>query len=361
VRIAGAVATGVAAIGLMTGLGAMSPAAAAESTGTATGTASPAPTASPPTASPPTASPPTPPSASAAASTVTGRIDRQSSTSSQLEVTFSAIGLAAGQSIALNTVQLFIDGTPVTTKATPIGGTAASPNTEVTRTAVLVVDVSGSMKGAGIDGAKKAALAFLGAVPPDVRVGLVVVSTAARLVAAPTTDRTALAADIAGLVAGGNTALYDGVLLAEQTAGADGSRTIVLLTDGHDDGSKTTLTTALAAATTSGAVIDAVSFGTAAAQVQPLQQLTGAAGGRLLATSQAQDFAPAFRRAAQDIATQVLVTAQVPPQFAGQSVTVSVRALAGNTTITDSAAFELARAAATTAAAKPPSIVSAGP
>jgi hypothetical protein len=112
-------------------------------------------------------------------------------------------------------------------------------------------------------------------VPPDVSVGLVTVSTTASLVAAPTTDRAVLATDINGLTAAGGSALYDATLLAERAAGTTGSRTIVLLTGSRDDSSKATLAQTVSTAQLSGAVVDAVSFGTAAAQVAPLQQLAG--------------------------------------------------------------------------------------
>jgi tight adherence protein B len=304
-------------------------------------------------------------SASPASVGVTGRIQSQSSKGNQLQVTFSAVGLAAGQSINLDSVQVFLDQTPVPATAVALDtNPVPSASPDVTRTAVLVVDISGSMRGAGLAGAKQAANAFLAAVPPDVQVGLITVSTTASVVAAPTTNRAVVAADVNALVATGNTALYDGTLLAEKTVGTTGSRTIVLLTDGHDDGSKASLAEAVASASDSGATLDAVSFGTAAAQVAPLQQLTAAAGGRLLATEQAADFAPAFRRAAQDIATEVLITAQVPSQFDGKSVTVSVDAVAGGTTITDSAAYSLSAGSVTapTKTAPPPvSVTAAGP
>jgi tight adherence protein B len=271
----------------------------------------------------------------------TGRIESQSSEPGQLSVTFSAIGLPAGQSVDLTSVRVFLNGTPVDSSAMAVGSATTSAMPEATRTAVLVVDVSNSMKGAGLTGAQTAARAFLKAVPPDVSVGLVTVSTTASLVAAPTTDRAVLATDINGLTAAGGSALYDATLLAERAAGTTGSRTIVLLTGSRDDSSKATLAQTVSTAQLSGAVVDAVSFGTAAAQVAPLQQLTAASGGRLLATRLAADFAPAFRSAAQDISTEVLITAQVPTQFAGQGVTVAVSARAGNTTVTDSAAFQL--------------------
>jgi tight adherence protein B len=283
------------------------------------------------------------PTASAATPSVspTGRIESQSSKPGQLDVTFSAIGLPTGESVDLASVHVFLNGTPVDSTAMAVGGTIASAVPETSRTAVLVVDTSIAMKGAALAGAQAAALAFLKAVPTDAKVGLVTVSTIASLVAAPTTDRATLTADINSLTANGGTALYDATLIAERAVGTMGSRTIVLLTGSRDDSSKSSLPQAVSAAQLSGAVIDAISLGTIATQVAPLQELTAASGGRLLTTQQAAEFAPAFRSAAQDISTEILITAQVPAQFAGQGVTVAVTAKAGNTTVSDSAAYQL--------------------
>ena len=285
----------------------------------------------------------TAPSASSPDVAPTGQIVHLSSSPGELQVLFSAAGLGTGQSIDPASVQLTLDGRPLHVGVRAIG---ATPPPQVVRTAMLVVDISGSMQAGGLTGAKQAADVFLHAVPTDVQVGLVTVSTAATVVAKPTTDRAALEADVGALTANGNTALYDGVLLALRALGTTAaSRTIVLLTDGHDEGSATTLgQVAQAVQRSAGVVVDAVSFGTASAQVAPLQQLTSVSGGRILATDQAGDFAPAFLRAARDIATQVLVTASVPASLAGRSVNVQVRARVGNSTLSDSAFVSLVAA-----------------
>ncbi|MDQ1541374.1 MAG: von Willebrand factor type domain, partial [Actinomycetota bacterium] len=182
-RPAGALATGIAAASLV--LGPFAATAVAATAVADSGTPTPAASAS----------------ASTVASAPTGRIESQVSKVGQLQVTFSAVGLAPGQSIDLSSVRVFLDTTPIDATATVIGGAVTSAAPQVARTAVLVVDISGSMKGPGLDGAKKAAQAFLGAVPPDVKVGLITVSTAAALVVPPTTDRVAVAKQIAALVA----------------------------------------------------------------------------------------------------------------------------------------------------------------
>lgn len=308
-------------------------------TGTLTGTAAAA-VAAP---SAPSVASASPGSSSSGAAATGGRIVQLTTDPGSIQVLFSAVGLANDQSIDPSSVQLSANGVALSATAKAVG---ATPPPQVVRTAMLVVDISGSMKGAGIDGAKAAAGAFLDAVPSDVKVGLVTVSTTATLVASPTTDRAAVRAKVAALQATGNTALYDGTLLALQTLGTVGSRTIVLLTDGHDEGSIATLAQVVAAEKASGgAVLDAVSFGTASAQVEPLQQMTAAAGGRVISTTKAGDFAPAFRQAAKDIATEVLITGKVPASLAGKSVTIQVTANAGGRAISDTAFTPLANAA----------------
>ena len=268
-----------------------------------------------------------------------GHIMQVAADDTMVRLLFRASGLGADQSLDPASVRVDLDATTVPAHATVVG---TAPGKQVARTAMLVLDVSGSMRGAGIAGARQAATAFLDAVPADVKVGLVTVSTTATVAVPPTTNRSVMRNRVAGLQAIGNTALYDGTLLALHQLGSDGSRTIVLLTDGHDEGSRTTigqLVTAIRAA--NGVSVDAVSFGTAAAQVAPLQQLTSAAGGRILATNEADDFAAAFGQAAHDIATELLVTVNVPKAFAGRAVNVTVTALAGGTRIGDTVFSDL--------------------
>src|SRR5205807_4637871 len=112
---------------------------------------------------------------------------------------------------------------------------------KIDRSAMLVIDTSGSMAGAGIVGAKSAADAFLNAVPADVKVGLVTFSDRPALQTAPTTNRAAIRTAISRLRANGETALYDGVALALHTLGTTGARNVVLLTDGADTKSRTKL------------------------------------------------------------------------------------------------------------------------
>jgi Mg-chelatase subunit ChlD len=115
-----------------------------------------------------------------------------------------------------------------------------------------------------------------------VSVGLVTFAEQARLVVPPTTDRTAVRRALAGMRPAGNTALYDGLLVALQAQAGPGQRSVVLLSDGEDTSSTATLAAAGSALRASGASVDLVSFGTEGGQRAALDQLAVAAGGRVM-------------------------------------------------------------------------------
>ena len=106
---------------------------------------------------------------------------------------------------------------------------------------MLAVDTSGSMRPA-IDAAKAAANEFVASMPADVRIGVETFGDAVTVLTPPTTDRALLIEQINGIVASGNTALYDAVVTASQqfTPGIE-NRVLVVLSDGKDEGSTATL------------------------------------------------------------------------------------------------------------------------
>ncbi|HEX6237622.1 MAG TPA: vWA domain-containing protein, partial [Acidimicrobiales bacterium] len=113
---------------------------------------------------------------------------------------------------------------------------------------MLVFDTSGSMEGPPLDAARRAAAAFVGAMPPEVRVGVVSFGPSPTLLTPPTPDRTHVNAQIQSLVAAGETALYDAVThAASQFSPGASDRAIVLLSDGGDTVSGAALDDAVAA------------------------------------------------------------------------------------------------------------------
>lgn len=114
--------------------------------------------------------------------------------------------------------------------------------------AVLAIDVSQSMSKTDVlpsrlEAAKTAAQAFLDKLPPELRVGLVTFAGSAKLLVAPSPDRSPVGLALGSLQQGQGTVIGDGVsaaLDAIQAVRAQGSNepaAVVLLSDGRDTGS----------------------------------------------------------------------------------------------------------------------------
>jgi tight adherence protein B len=270
-----------------------------------------------------------------------GRIVSITPAKGNVDIVFSGIGLAPGSTINPGSVKVTVGGVAVTSTASTIT-TGSRP---VRRTAILVIDTSGSMRGSPLAGARNAARTFISRAPSDVRIGLVTFSSTANLVTPPTTDRRTLASAVTGVHAQGRTAMYDAVKVALQAAGRSGPRSIVLLTDGNDDASSATLPQLSAQARRSGVIIDSVAFRTRGETNAPLQALATSTRGQVLAASRSGGLVDAFRNEARNIASEILITAVVPATLAGQSGTVRVTADAGGTTLSDQAFVRLPKPA----------------
>ena len=105
----------------------------------------------------------------------------------------------------------------------------------------LVIDTSGSMKGAAIDAARAAAIEFVGLLPPEVKVAVVGFGKVPYLVSAPTTDRAAVINGLRFLAADGDTALYDAMIFTILALTPNADRAMVVLSDGGDTASITSL------------------------------------------------------------------------------------------------------------------------
>ncbi len=257
-------------------------------------------------------------------------ITRVTTQGNGLEVLFTAS--TAGTRLEPDGVAVELDGRAVKTTAVDVSAVIGKAEQ---RTVVLLIDTSGSMKGAGIVAAKSAANTFLERVPSDVRVGLVGFSSATGPVLAPTLNRAQIRGAIGKLVAEGETALYDGVAVALRQVGTVGKRRVVLLSDGAD----TTSTASLAVVTTqlrrSGVVLDAMGFQTGEKNIPALAQLAAVGNGRLVSARDAAGLAAAFRSVATSYTSQLLVTVPVPKSLAGREVTLKVTAGAGKQVFSD--------------------------
>ena len=185
------------------------------------------------------------------------------------------------------------------------------------RSAMLVIDTSGSMGPTGIAAAVQAAKTYLASAPADVRVGLITFSSAPVVVEPPTADRAIVMRALAGLRATGETTLYDALQLAVRTLGTNGSRNLVLLSDGGDSKSKAALPAVLSAIKASGARTEVVGFKTDASQNSVLASIARAGHGKLVAATGAAALGQAFGDAAKALEGQVRVSVAVPAGVAG--------------------------------------------
>jgi Flp pilus assembly protein TadB len=225
------------------------------------------------------------------------------------------------------------------------------------RTAVLLVDTSGSMRQHGMDAARKAARVYADTVGSGVRVGLVAFSDRAGVLTPATTDRAALRRGIGALTAHGETALYDGLVLATRQAGPRGN--VVLLSDGGDTASRTKLRQAVAAVSSARVRVDVIAFKTAESERGPLQRIAAAGHGQVVQAADAAGLGRAFAAAAAAVPLDVTVTLRSP----GRSVSrqAAVMLVVGGRTFVTLVDLPAAPVAATTRAQPPLERVSATP
>ena len=270
--------------------------------------------------------------ATAANAEAKGRILQVLSKNGKVEVLFGGVGLGSGATADPASARVTIDGESVASQARSLSD---GQTLDVQRTAIIAIDTSGSMAGARLVAAKAAAGTFLDSLPADVKVGLVTFSSRARVDVSPTSDRSTIRRVVRGLVATGDTALYDAAALSVRTAGRTGARTVLLLSDGQDDGSRTSLNSAISIVQKSHVLLSAVALGAEASAAAPLAHIAAAAGGTVLKAARTADLAAAFRTAAQSIGQQVLVTATLPDGFSKTAGTVAVQVSFGSATLSD--------------------------
>ena len=222
---------------------------------------------------------------------------------------------------------------------------AVSPVQQEGRSALLVIDTSGSMGERGIAAARQAAGAYLSQAPDDVRVGLVTFADAPHLLVPPTSQRATVRAALGRLTAQGETTLYDAMQLALQRLGSSGSRNIILLSDGGDTRSRTGLAPLIRSVQRSGARVEVVGFRTDESQNSVLTSLASAGNGGLVAAGDAGALRSAFSGAARALSSQVRVTVTAPEDLSGPQ-SLSVRALVGRLPITARTSVTLPRVSA---------------
>ncbi len=170
---------------------------------------------------------------------------------------------------------------------------------------VVVIDTSGSMDGDPLDAAKAAARDFVDSLEDSTRVGLVGFGATASTRAGFDDSRAEVRSAIAALGAGGETALYDAlVLAASELAGSDARKFVVVLSDGTDTASEATLEQAADELLDVGANLYAITLQSADADFSGLESLAANVGGQVVAASDAESLSATYAAIASRLTNQ---------------------------------------------------------
>jgi tight adherence protein B len=158
----------------------------------------------------------------------------------QIDLTVTVTGLVDLAAVA--------DDVVVTEDGQSLDVVSVAPATSAGMQVILLIDGSGSMSGAPIEAARTAAHGFVDGLPAEVEVGVIGFGSLPELLQRPTLDRAAVNEAIDRLDADGETALHDSVRYAVRHFSDDAVvRRLVLLSDGGDTVSITTLDDAIRA------------------------------------------------------------------------------------------------------------------
>jgi tight adherence protein B len=266
-----------------------------------------------------------------------GSIDHVERDGDVIQVLYSVPG-AGDIDPDLETLTVSLDGTRLSAGAE----FATDAETAVRRTSILAIDVSNSMRRDNrFAEAQQAAKVFLEAVPDDLYVGIVTFSDRVTVAQKPSLDRAESARVIDNLTLSRQTRLYDGVLEAVDASGSDGSRSILLLSDGRDT-SDTEVRTVTGRIGVSGVKVDAVALGLTVEETEVLEQFADAGNGTVISADDPKALTEVFAAEAEALARQVLITATPPADPDHTEGNLSVTVDAGGETYSDTAFVNVA-------------------
>lgn len=200
------------------------------------------------------------------------------------------------------------------------------------RAVVMVLDTSGSMSGAFMAGARQAAAAYLDALPPDVEAGLVTFADQPKVSAPVGTLHGEIESSLAQARSSGGTSLYDAVRQGLELIPDDAVGRLLVLTDGEDNASASTLMGAARAARQQKVAVDVVLLGSGSRVVAEELAVAGA----VTSATDARTLVRSFEEAALTVAPKVTVKADIPDDLdaAGAPATVGVTGDGGSVTAT---------------------------
>ena len=265
-------------------------------------------------------------------------IDHVESVDGQVSLVLSVDGIPGDSDVDASSVRVEVDGRAVESTAKLISAG------DVERTTVLVLDASNSMRqGDKFAAATSAVDTFLASAPEDIRIGLVAFAGDLGTVVQPTTDHASVQAALTDIELRKGTAVYDGIAEGLDLVGAEGSRSLLVLSDGGDTSSSTTLDVVGNDATDGGVVVDVVSLANPK-NAETMSELAEDTGGQVIPAEQ-DALSAGFSAQADALARQLLVTFD-RPEDASSEVNLGVSVDADAATYTDSAFISIGAASA---------------
>ena len=238
-------------------------------------------------------------------------------------------GLPAGTSLDPSDVSVELNGSAVTSSSKLVDAG------DIVRSTVIVLDASNSMKGQGKFAAATTAIdAFLTTAPEDVKVGLVAFAGSITTTIPPTVDHDAVREALTDVTLGKGTSVYDGIVEGVKLLDEDGSRNLLVLSDGADTGSAMTLDVAVADAKTAEVIVDVVSLA-ANARGDELATVATATGGSVVPADPSA-LSTVFSQRAEALSQQLLVTFEAP-FGSGQDASIDVIVQRGDEQLHDNA------------------------
>jgi tight adherence protein B len=170
---------------------------------------------------------------------------------------------------------------------------------------MLAIDRSRSMAGQSIQDAASAADVFVTTKPRGDAIGLVAFGSRALTLTSFSTSTIDADGALRSISVDphSGTALYDAITLASEQLGARpaGGRVLIVLTDGKDVSSRSSLTEAIAAARNAGVAVYAIAIAGPEFTPQPLQALATATGGSFFRASASGALAEVYTRIASQL------------------------------------------------------------
>ena len=196
------------------------------------------------------------------------------------------------------------------------GGGAVVGGEAIPLTTMLVIDISGSMdKNDKIGAAKEAAKAYVNGMRSGDQAGLITYDTQVYTVQPVTSDIPALVSAIDALKTGSDTAMYNALAEAEKALeSVPGRKAIIVMTDGLDNQSSSTLDDVITGIGESGLSISAIGFGdTTLTGMEGLDEaglkaLAEGAGGQYAFATDAQTLSTLYQQYGQSLQSEYAIT-----------------------------------------------------